>query len=52
VTTLVDDDRVAGSHEVIWRGFDRNGRRVASGVYLVRMQSETFGATRKITRLE
>jgi hypothetical protein len=52
VTTLVDDDREAGSHEVTWRGLDRNGRRVASGVYLVRMQSGTFGATRKITRLE
>jgi hypothetical protein len=52
VETLVDGELEPGSHEVRWDGRDRGGQRVASGVYLVRMQAGSFGATRKITRLD
>ena len=52
VRTLVDNELRAGSHRTVWDGRDGQGLRVASGVYLVRMQSDSFGATRKLTRLE
>lgn len=51
VNTLVDAELEPGSHEVVWDGRDRSGRRVASGVYLVRMSTGSFGATRKLMRL-
>ncbi|MBZ0267961.1 T9SS type A sorting domain-containing protein [bacterium] len=52
VSTLVEGELDAGTHEVAWDGRDRSGARVASGVYLVRMQAGNFGATRKVTRLK
>ena len=52
VRTLVDRRLEAGRHEAIWDGRDAQGSRVASGVYLVRMQADHFGATRKIIRLD
>ncbi len=35
--TLVDDHRRAGDHTVLWDATDDAGRRVASGVYLIRL---------------
>jgi hypothetical protein len=52
VKALVEDELPAGSHRAVWDGRDGQGLRVASGVYLVRMQADGFGATRKLTRLE
>lgn len=52
VQTLVEDELPPGSHRAVWDGRDGQGLRVASGVYLVRMQAGSFGATRKLTRLE
>lgn len=52
VRTLVDADLPAGRHESAWDGRDTAGRRTASGVYLLRMQAGTFGAVRKLVRLE
>ena len=37
VRTLVDDHRRAGDHTVLWDATDDAGRRVASGVYLIRL---------------
>jgi YVTN family beta-propeller protein len=36
VATLEDGQRVAGAHEIVWRGVSDSGREVASGVYFVR----------------
>ncbi|MEZ5064246.1 MAG: FlgD immunoglobulin-like domain containing protein [bacterium] len=52
VRTLVDGPLDAGRHAANWDGRDDSGRRVASGVFFVRMQAEGFGAVRKITRLD
>lgn len=55
VTTLVEAERSAGTHSVGWNGLDADGRRVASGVYLVRLQvrgpQTQFEQTRRITLL-
>ncbi|MBD3284791.1 T9SS type A sorting domain-containing protein [candidate division WOR-3 bacterium] len=48
VATLVDGNRKPGRHNITWNGTDNTGRSVAQGIYLVRMDSETFSATKKV----
>jgi hypothetical protein len=40
VCRLVDGSLPAGPHQVVWDGTDRNGRTVASGVYVYRLVTE------------
>jgi uncharacterized repeat protein (TIGR01451 family) len=47
IETLVNGEQTAGSHTVSW-----NASRYASGMYLVRMQTDTGVATRKITLIK
>ena len=47
VETLVNDVRQPGRHEVIWDGTDSDGRPVAAGTYLVRLETEGAVATKK-----
>ena len=51
VKTLVNDNLNAGHHSVPWNGANDNGQKVAAGVYLVRMATSEFSATRKMTVL-
>ncbi|MDI6756245.1 MAG: FlgD immunoglobulin-like domain containing protein [Thermodesulfobacteriota bacterium] len=48
VRTLSDEDKKMGSYEVVWDGRDNGGRRVSSGVYLVRLQAGSEIATAKM----
>ena len=48
VVTLVDSDRPAGSHTVIWDGTDLSGGSVATGVYFYRIDAGEYTATRKM----
>ncbi|MFQ5706514.1 MAG: FlgD immunoglobulin-like domain containing protein [bacterium] len=48
VQTLVDKEQAPGFYTVRWDGTDRNGRHVTSGVYLYRLQSGAFVATKKM----
>ncbi len=52
VTTLVDDNKVAGSYQIGWNGRNTRGEPVASGVYFLRMQAGSFLATRKLIMLK
>jgi hypothetical protein len=52
VNRLVDETQVAGIHSIVWRGTDRRGTTVASGVYFVRMQSAGESFTRKMVLLK
>ena len=47
VATLVDEQRAAGRHEVVWRP-----RNVASGVYFTRLSADGQSATRRMTLLK
>ena len=38
VVTLIDEARPAGTHQIVWNGTTMNGKYVASGVYLYRLQ--------------
>jgi hypothetical protein len=48
VTTLVNDVRAAGIHNVVWKGDDSNGRSVGSGIYFYRMTTDNYTATQKM----
>ncbi|MEA3312084.1 MAG: FlgD immunoglobulin-like domain containing protein [candidate division WOR-3 bacterium] len=48
IANLVDRKAEAGSHEVIWNGTDKNGRKVSAGIYFVKMDAGEFMATRKL----
>ncbi len=52
VAVLVAGLLPAGRHEAVWRGTDEQGHRVASGLYLYRLQTEDLGATRKMLLLK
>ena len=53
VRTLLDGvPRMAGEHSVVWNGADDRGRRVASGVYTVRLRAADAVATRRVTLVE
>lgn len=52
VTTLVDNEpKAAGYHAAIWDGRDKNGRVVASGVYVYRMKAGSFSKSKKLALL-
>ncbi|MFQ6042850.1 MAG: C69 family dipeptidase, partial [Candidatus Poribacteria bacterium] len=48
IRTLVDGNRPAGTHSVVWDGTDDTGQNVASGVYFCQMFAGSFSATRKL----
>jgi len=49
VRTLVDANAAAGAGSVIWQGDDASGRAVASGVYQLRLTTETRVLGRSVT---
>lgn len=52
VRVLVNERRNAGSFTATWDGTDALGRRVASGIYLYRIQTRGFSATKRMLLLK
>jgi outer membrane protein assembly factor BamB len=52
VTTLVDGPRVAGAHDVVWRGTDAAGRPLSSGVYVCRLEAAGIVKSTRLTLLK
>lgn len=48
IRTLVNESQPAGEYRVEWNGADDNGRAVASGVYLYRLETPGFVKTQKM----
>ena len=49
VRTLVSGERqTAGDHRMIWDGRTNNGQRLASGVYLLKLETGTRATSRKV----
>ena len=48
VTTLVDDEQVAGSYTARWDARDASGQGVASGVYLYRLTAASTSSADKV----
>jgi hypothetical protein len=51
VNTLVDVAQDPGYYGITWSGLDDRGRRVSSGVYFCRLETETENAIIKMTML-
>ncbi len=52
VTTLINEEMNAGSHEVLWNGTDYNNNKVASGVYFYRLNYNGNYNTKKMLLLK
>ncbi len=53
VTTLVDGkDLIPGNYEIVWDGKDRNNVQAATGVYLYRIQTNSFTAVKKMVMVK
>lgn len=52
VIDLVDTELPAGEHRVIWMGTNDAGKKVASGVYLYRLRTDDYTASRKMILLK
>ena len=48
ITTLANEEMVAGSHKIKWNTNNSGGKPVPSGVYLLRIEAGDFKETRKI----
>ncbi len=52
VKTLVNEEKEAGNHSIIWNGKDEAGKTVSSGVYLSRIQVGNFSKTNKMMMMK
>ncbi len=52
VTTLVNETRGAGLHEVIWNGQNDAGQVQASGLYFYRIEAGPYSQVRKMTLMK
>lgn len=52
VATLLDGAQSGGSHTIRWNGRDDNGRGLASGVYVYRLQAGEFVQTRTMLMMK
>jgi hypothetical protein len=52
VITLVDEKLTAAKHSVCWNGKDDSGKQVSSGIYLYRMVTDHYSATKKMIMLK
>jgi hypothetical protein len=51
VATLLDADRPAGRHSVVWNGRDQNARSVPAGLYFYRVEAGESAVTSRIVLL-
>jgi FlgD Ig-like domain len=52
VTSLINTQMSAGKYNITWNGQDKNGSRVASGMYLYRMVAGNFTMTKKMLMIK
>jgi len=52
VKTLVNERKDVGTYTTLWNGLDQNGSKVASGVYIYRLETERFNTTKKMLLLK
>lgn len=52
VTTLLDEDKPAGVHQVVWDGTDKDGRFVSSGLYFYKLEAASFREVKRMVFLK
>jgi len=50
VRTLLDGERAAGRHAIVWDGRDDGGNAVGGGLYLLRARGEGLDVSRRVIR--
>jgi len=48
IRSLIDEEKLAGSYSIIWKGTNDQGVRVSSGTYLYTLKVNGFEATKKL----
>ncbi len=51
VKTLVDEEKLPGSYNIIWDGKDNSGREVSSGIYFYQLKTKDYTQTKKMVLL-
>ena len=51
IKTLVNEEKSPGTYQVIWSGLDDQGKSVVSGIYLYRMQTQSFNQMKRMILL-
>jgi len=52
VKTLIDREKPAGNHRIVWDGTNDAGKKLSSGIYYYRLEMDTRHATRKMLLLK
>jgi hypothetical protein len=52
IRTLVDENQIAGNHQVVWNGLDNSNRQVSSGIYFCRMSTNGKTEMKKMLLLK
>lgn len=52
VRTLINEERVAGKHNIYWNSTDNSGKRVSSGVYFYTISADNFTQTKKMVLMK
>jgi len=52
VISLIDNDLPAGRHQITWDSRDVSGEKVSSGVYLYRLETSDYLATKKMVLMK
>jgi len=52
VKQLLQEDKAAGEHTVIWNGTDQNNQAVSTGVYFYKMNAGKYSSTRKMIMMK
>jgi len=48
VRTLVDEEKLPGSYNIIWDGRDDSGKEVSSGIYFYQLKTKDYTETKKM----
>ncbi len=52
IRTLINEERIAGKHNIYWNSTDNSGKRVSSGVYFYTISADNFTQTKKMVLMK
>jgi len=52
IKQLVNEDKAAGNHTVVWNGTDLNNQPVSTGVYFYKMNAGSYSSTQKMIMMK
>ena len=52
IKTIINEVHNKGKYSVVWNGDDNSGRKVSSGIYLYRMETESFTSVKKLNLIK